>query len=124
MLLSKSGADKSAQDHDSLVVRRSRHARLALDVDNARLAKGDGRGHPRRAAETVTANIQHSQAIDLPNVRAGDVHDERAFRDEPADFLLDKIKPQHPLAEGALDVRGGNALSRLVVREVRRLARE
>ena len=52
------------------------------------------------------------------------MNDERAFGDEPADFLLDKIEPQHPLAQRALDVRGGDPLRRFAAREVRRLARE
>src|SRR5260370_720942 len=37
MLLPESRAEETAQDHDSLVVRRTRHPRLALDVDHARL---------------------------------------------------------------------------------------
>src|SRR5208283_5277233 len=119
MLLSEPRADKPAQDHDSLVVRRSRHPRLALDVDHARLPQRHGRGYARRPPETVTADVQYGQPVDLSDARAANMNDERAFGDQPADFLLDEIEPQHPLAKRPLDVRAGNALRQFGPREVR-----
>ena len=117
-------AQKPAQDHDSLVVRRSRHPRLALDIDHARLPERDGRRHSRRTSEAVTADIQHGQPVDLSDTRSANIYDECAFRDQPADFLFDKIEPQHPFGERPLDMRRRHALRSFAAREVPRLARE
>src|SRR5277367_3194154 len=123
MQLSEARAHESAQDHDSLVVRRARHPRLTLDIDDARLPERDGCGHARRTPEAVAADVQHGEAVDLSNAGAANMDDERAFRDKAANFFFDEIEPQHPLAKRALNVRGRHALSPCDAREVCRLAR-
>ena len=69
-------------------MRRSGHPCFAFDIDHAGLSERDSRRHPRRTPETVTANIEHRESVDLSDPRPLDLDDQSAVRDKPANFLF------------------------------------
>src|SRR6202007_3164341 len=92
MRLSKTHAQQSTKDHDSLVMRRSRHPRFAFNINYAGLSERDGRSHARRTSEAVTTDVEHRESVDLSDPRALDLDDQSAVGDKPANFLFDKVK--------------------------------
>ena len=91
-LLAEALAEEAAEDHHALVVSRSRQPRLALDIDYARLTERDGRGDARGPAEAVAAGVEHGEPVDLADLAALEMNDDRAFGDQAADLLFDEVQ--------------------------------
>src|SRR6202022_4265098 len=97
---------------------------LAFDIDDARLSERNRHGHARGAAKAVTTDIEHGQSIDLADADTVAIDDDGAVGNQAANLFLDKVEPQHPLAEGAIDVDSHDAAGIAGARKVRGLARE
>src|ERR1700722_18498899 len=103
-MLTEAAAQKTAQNHDALVVSRTGKPRLAFDIDKPRLPERYGRGNTRGPPEAVATDVEHGQPVDLADACAVEMDHQRADCDEAANFLLDEIQAHHAFFQGPMNV--------------------
>ncbi len=97
-------AQVAGEDHHALGVNRLAQIDLALDVDDARAARIDGGGDPRRHAERRVAHFQHRQAVAFADGGAFAVDQDDAGEDVFQDARRHTSGPRGLGFQRALDV--------------------
>ena len=102
-------AQVAADDEHGLVVRPARELGLSFDVDQALRPQSHGGGHARGPAEGVIAQVDDGQAVDLPDLAALHIDEQRAFLDQLANLLGDAVGPVDAILQGLLDVQASTS---------------
>src|SRR5574341_158892 len=97
---------------------------LALDVDHVTLADARAGGDPRRLPERVVAQLDHGETVDLADLLAGGVDQDRRSPDRLQHALADPAGTLALLVDGMLYILGCHRFATRTVCAIAGLAQQ